>query len=164
MKQFSNVLLRVLELLMTMGLLGIVMIVILQVMLASFHSSLTGANEIITKLFAYLTSIGAATVLGRREHIAITFGVEKMPLGVARFVESLGLLCVAMLNVVVVVYSVRWISVTGDYRMPTTQLPRIVAQCSIPAGCALAAFFCGVRIGELLTGNSEASATGANGP
>ena len=63
-----------------------------------------------------------------------------------RMIEVGGLLAVALLNAIVVGYSLHWIAVTGYYLMPTTQLPRIVAQLSVPIGSALAVAFCVTRI------------------
>lgn len=150
MNRVSVFLIRVLEFAMALVLLAIAGTVVLQVILSScFNSSITGANEIITKLFVYVTAIGAAVAIGKREHIEITFATDGLSPIAQRGVERLGLLAVAALNVVVVAYSFHWIRITGDYLMPTTQLPRIVAQLSIPIGSAIAVLFCLVRFFSL---------------
>jgi TRAP-type C4-dicarboxylate transport system permease small subunit len=132
---------------MAVGLFVIAATVVLQVILSNcFNSSITGANEIITKLFVYVTTIGAAVAVGKREHIAITFATDRMPTNLRRLVEILGLFLVAVLNMVVVAYSIHWIRITGHYLMPTTQLPRFVAQLSVPIGSAIAILFCLVRM------------------
>lgn len=147
MKRFTSTLLHLLETLTAMGLLMIAATVVLQVILSScFNSSITGANEIITKLFVYTTAVGSAIAVGKREHIAITFATESMPPWLAKLTEWLGLTLVAILNLVVVAYSFHWISVTGEYLMPTTQLPRYFVQVAIPIGSFLAAAFCILRL------------------
>lgn len=146
MNSVSRALIRILELVMAAGLFGIAATVVLQVILSScFNSSVTGANEVITKLFVYVTAIGAAVAVGKREHISITFATERLPGRFQRTIELLELLLVAVLNLTVVVYSFHWIAVTGHYLMPTTQLPRVVAQLSVPLGSILAVSFCVIR-------------------
>lgn len=120
-----------------------------------FNSSITGANELITVLFVYTTSIGAAVALGKREHIAIPAVVERLPKRLRGTIDALGLLLVAGLNVVVAWQSATWISVTGDFLMPTTGAPRAVAQLSIPLGCGLASLWCVLRLLLGLVGDEE---------
>ena len=147
MKRFVSGLERVLEFAMAVGLLVIAATVVLQVVLnAGFDSSLTGANELITKLFVYVTAIGAAVATSRDEHISITVATERFSVDVQCRIHQLKLLLLACLNAVVVIYSVHWIDVTGHYLMPTTQLPRFVAQLSIPFGAVLAVMFCVARL------------------
>ena len=153
MNRFCSKLSHLLSAALAVGLLSISAIVVLQVILSSlFNSSITGANEIITKLFVYLTAIGSAVAVDRNEHIAITVTTERMPPQTRRLARGLNLSLVAILNLVVIVYSVHWIDVTGHYLMPTTQLPRILAQLSVPIGSALAVLFC---VARLLTLRSE---------
>ncbi len=130
------------------------MTVVVQVILNSvFNSSITGANEIITKLFVYVTAIGAAVAVGRGEHIAITVVLDQMSPLRKRVLRSLNLILVALLNVVVVAYSVHWINITGHFLMPTTQLPRVVAQLAVPVGSALAVVFCFAQLMNVGRGN-----------
>jgi len=81
-KTIESILTKMLEGLLAICFLAIVTIVITLVVLRyAFNSSITGANEVITILFVYTTSLGAAVAVGRREHISITFAVECLPLG-----------------------------------------------------------------------------------
>ena len=147
MKKLETIIIRVLETLISLGILAILVIVVVQVVLSScFGSSITGANEIVTKLFVYVTSVGAAVAVGREEHVAIKFATDALPRSGRRATEILALVLVAILNMVVVVYSVHWIRVTGHYLMPTTQLPRMLAQFSQPIGSSLAVVFCLLRL------------------
>ena len=114
-----------------------------------FNSSITGANEVITILFVYTTAIGAAVTVGRGEHISISFAVDRLPPRMRRYSDSLALILIAMLNGTMVIYSLGWIEITGDYLMPTTGLPRMFAQACVPLGCGLAVFYC---IAKLITG------------
>jgi len=147
MKRFVSGLERALEFAMAAGLLVISVTVVLQVVLsAGFNSSLTGANELITKLFVYVTAIGAAVAASRDEHISITVATERFSVDTQRRIHQLRLLLLVCLNAVIVAYSMHWMDVTGHYLMPTTQLPRFVAQLSIPVGATLAVMFCLVRL------------------
>ena len=129
MTRSCRFLLGALESCVAIALLAIAVTVVVQVALSSlFNSSITGANEVITILFVYLTAIGAAVAIGRREHIAITLVADSMSAPMRRALERVEICLVALLNLTIVLYCVHWISVTGDYLMPTTQLPRFIAQ------------------------------------
>ena len=137
---------RTLEVLAALGLFAILLTVVVQVLLSSlFNSSLTGANELITKLFVYVTAIGAAVAVGRGEHIAISVVTDRMSGGQQRIVERLNVVLVGLLNLTVLLYSFHWIAVTGHFLMPTTQLPRAIAQIAIPIGAGVSLLFCVLR-------------------
>ena len=59
-------------------------------------------------------------------------------------------------------YSVEWIRTTGGFLMPSTELPRVVAQLSVPIGSGLAVVYCLLRLLDGLTGQSTAG--GGSGP
>ena len=147
MKNFETLLTRTLEFVLAMFLLAIATIVVTLVVLRYlFSSSITGANELVTILFVYTTAIGAAVAIGRREHIAIAFVSDALPLGAQRLAGIVALTVVAIFNSVVLGYSIGWIRITGDYLMPATGLPRVVAQVSVPLGCGLAVVYCFFRL------------------
>ena len=156
MKKFEKILTHILEGVIAVSFLGIfVLVVMLVVLRYLFNSSITGANEIIMVLFVYTTAIGAAVVLGKREHIAITFAVERLPINWQKVVDTAGLLLIALLNGVMLWYSVEWIQATGSFLMPSTGLPRVVAQLCIPIGCGLAVLFCMLKLIGALTDEKE---------
>ena len=64
---------------------------------------------------------------------------------------------VAAINAIMVWFSFHWISITGDYLMPSTGLPRIVAQLSIPLGCGLATLYCLTKVFTLKNDKEVAS-------
>ncbi len=137
---------KVLEGLLACCFLTIFVLVVLQVFLRYvLNTSITGANEIIVILFVYTTAIGGALAAGRGEHIALTFATEALPKKIQQTLARICLLLVASINGVMVWYSLHWIGVTGGYLMPSTGLPRIVAQISIPIGCGLATLYCVVK-------------------
>jgi TRAP-type C4-dicarboxylate transport system permease small subunit len=72
-----------------------------------------------------------------------------------RVLQILNLLFVALLNGIVGAYSVHWINITGHFLMPTTQLPRLVAQLSIPVGSVLAVVFCFAQLVQLRNGDAR---------
>jgi TRAP-type C4-dicarboxylate transport system permease small subunit len=161
-RRVEAVLTRVLEGLAALGFLVMLVVVIVLVLLRYvFNSSITGANELITVVFVYCTAIGAAIAVGRREHIAIPAVVERLPKTPRKVVDALGLLLVGGLNAALTWQSVTWIEVTGDFLMPSTELPRVVAQLSVPLGCGLASLWCVLRLVLALAGDEELGEVGA---
>ncbi len=147
MTKLEAILNRALEFVLAMCLLAIATIVVTLVVLRYvFNSSITGANEMVTILFVYSTALGAALLIGKRQHIAIPFAVEALPLHLQKAVDIAGLVLVAVLNAVMLGYSIGWIRITGEYLMPSTGLPRAAVQLSIPLGCGLAFVYCLLRI------------------
>ena len=115
-----------------------------------WNTSVTGANELIVILFVYTTALGAALGIAKGEHLAIVFLIDKLPPRGRRGVDGIRVALVGLINAIALVYSVRWIAVTGHYLMPSTGLPRWVAQLSIPLGCSLGLLFAGMHLVRLL--------------
>ncbi len=156
MKNIDTLLTRALGFVLAMFLLAIATIVVTLVVLRYlFNSSITGANEIITVLFVYTTAIGSAVAVGKGEHIAIRIAVERLPDHLQKIPHAMDLLLVALINGIALGYGVVWIRATGSFLMPSTGLPRIVAQLSIPVGCGLAVLYCGLQLLFALTGRQE---------
>ncbi len=153
----ESVLTHVLEAVVAVCFVAILALVVTLVVLRYvFNSSITGANELITVLFVYTTAIGAAVAVGRHEHIAVTFAVERLPPRLRRVTDGLGLALIALINAVLVWESLRWIRDTGAFLMPSTGLPRAVAQLSVPVGCGFAVVYCLIRLLLLATGKELA--------
>ena len=106
-----------------------------------FNTSITGANELITVLFVYTTAIGAALAIGRREDISIVAIIDRLDIRRRRWADIFGLLSLAALNIAVCAYGLVWIDTTGNFLMPSTELPRVVAQFSIPLGSGLSVLY-----------------------
>lgn len=156
MNRLSVTLTRVLESIAAVLLLAIAAIVVAQVFLRYGRSeSITGANEMITILFIYMSTIGAAVAVGRWEHIAITMAVDSFSPAASRALRVFAIACVAFLNAALVFYSVGWIRITGNFLMPTTELPRRVVQLSVPVGCTLAVLLCACLLLESRRAQSE---------
>lgn len=161
MKKLERVLTHILEGVVTLCFLAIfVLVVTLVVLRYAFNSSITGANEIITVLFVYTTAIGSAVAVGKGEHIAIRIAVERLPDRLQKIPYAMDLLLVALINGVALGYGVVWIRATGRFLMPSTGLPRIVAQLSIPIGCGLAVLYCGMKFLNALTDHEEPGPAG----
>lgn len=143
MKRFHTKLTYFLEGLICISFLSLFVMVILLVGLRYiFNSSISGANEIITILFIYTTSIGSAIAVGQRSHISINILEDKLSQGSAKYLAKLQLALVGLINFIIAWFSLTWISQTGDNLMPTLGATRSVVQISIPLGCGLAALYC----------------------
>jgi TRAP-type C4-dicarboxylate transport system permease small subunit len=138
------------------------MTVTLVVLRYVFNSSIMGGNELIEYLFIYTSAIGAAAALARREHISITYFIDKLPAVARRVVQVTGFLLVAVINAAVVFYSIPWIRATGAFESPVLRLPDRLIQLIVPIGSGLAIVFCLCHILLLLGGQSE-PAEGAAG-
>jgi C4-dicarboxylate transporter DctQ subunit len=120
-----------------------------------FNTSIIGANEVITILFVYTTSIGSALAVKKREHITIPFLVNFLPPKARRWIDVIGLSLILLINGVMLFYSLSWIKTTGNFLMPATGWPRMTAQLCIPFGCGLSVLYCLALIVNVLTESTD---------
>ncbi len=122
------------------------MIAVLVVLRYMFGTTIIGGNEATIVAFIYTTAIGASIAIMRDEHIAIDFFVEKLSTRWQERLLNLRIVLLAIVNLVIVVYSIQWIQRTGGFLMPTLGVPQLVAQLSVPLGSSLSAMYCIVRL------------------
>ena len=126
-----------------------------------FGSTIVGGNELIVVLFIYTTAIGAAVAVSRKEHIAINFLVDRLPVGSRKILEISGFALIALINAVMVWYSLTiWIPLTGRFILPALQLPQGYAQAAVPIGCGLVALSSLLHMALLLAGKEGAGSLG----
>ncbi|MCH8069622.1 MAG: TRAP transporter small permease [Candidatus Marinimicrobia bacterium] len=120
----------------------IILVITLVVLRYGFNTTIVGGNELIVILFIYTSAIGAAIIIGKKEHIAITYFVDKLPPQLKKLVDIFNLLMIALLNGVMIVYSIPWISKTGNYLTAVLGIPQIFSQIIVPIGCFMAILYC----------------------
>lgn len=120
----------------------IILVITLVVLRYGFNTTIVGGNELIVILFIYTSAIGAAVIIGKKEHIAITYFVDKLPPQLKRLVDIINLLMIALLNGAMIAYSIPWISKTGNYVTAILGIPQIYSQIIVPIGCAIAILYC----------------------
>jgi len=156
MKRFESVLVKALELAFSVCLLLMFALIVLQVTLRyGFNSSVSGANELATILFGYTSALGIAVAFARREHMAISWFVMRLSPSKRKVVDGIGLVLLAILNVVIFGYSIKWIGTTGTGMIPVLQVPRWTSQIAIPIGTGASALFCFTKLYLGLRGAEE---------
>jgi len=142
-QRFKRILLIILQGIITGFFFIILMLTILLVILRyGFNTAIIGGNEAMEYLFIYTTAIGAAVALGKREHIKITYFVDKLPLAVKGVVNALDLILIGFINGVMIWYSVPWIKSVGSFESPVLRIPNRIIQASVPIGCGLVILCC----------------------
>jgi len=119
-----------------------------------FKTSIMGTNEIITMLFVYCSALGAAILVRQREHIKISFFVNKLSTGARRIVLTINYILISVLNAVFFYMSLGWIKSIWTFKSPMTQIPFWVKRIPIPIGCGLVILYCLYNI-YLIYANSE---------
>ncbi|MBN2322451.1 MAG: TRAP transporter small permease [Spirochaetes bacterium] len=156
-----EILSAVLEVAITVFFFAILALTIVLVILRyGFNETIIGGNEVMEYLFIYTTAIGAAVALGRREHIKITWFVDKLSRRARPFVDVLGFLFIAFINAVMIVYSIPWIRTVGGFESPVLRLPNRTIQLIIPIGCGLVILYCLYHILNAITDGSGTSKEG----
>ena len=102
-ERFTRILLVILDSVITFFFSVIFTLTVLLVVLRYvFNTAIIGGNEAMEYLFIYTTAIGAAVALGRRDHIKITYFVDKLPGGVRRVVDVSDLIMIGFINGVMI--------------------------------------------------------------
>ena len=118
-----------------------VLIIVLVILRYFFNSSVPGGPEALRFAFIYTTFIGAAVLVGRREHIAIHIVINKFPEPIRRALDLLVHLLIVALHIYLLVLSFRWIAVTGGNMAEELKFPLRYVQIALPIGCGLAALY-----------------------
>jgi TRAP-type C4-dicarboxylate transport system permease small subunit len=127
--------------------------IILVVLRYGFNASIMGGNELIEYLFIYTTAVGAAVALAKREHIKITWFIDKLRPAARRIVDAVALLLVGFINAVMIFYSVPWIRAVGGFESPVLRLPNRTIQLIVPIGCGLVILYCAFHAVLVLGGS-----------
>jgi TRAP-type C4-dicarboxylate transport system permease small subunit len=147
MKRLEELLVRTLEVSFSICFLVMFVLVVTQVSLRyGLNESIGGANELATILFAYTSALGIAVGIAKRDHMAISWFTERFPPGVRKVVDVLGLVLLAILNLVIFWYSLRWIDITGSRMISVLHVPRWTAQIAIPIGTGASTVFCLIKL------------------
>jgi TRAP-type C4-dicarboxylate transport system permease small subunit len=142
-QRFKRILVIMLQGIITVFFFIILILTILLVILRyGFNTAIIGGNEAVEYLFIYTTAIGAAVALGKREHIKITYFVDKLPLAVKGVVNVLDLILIGFINGVMIWYSIPWIKSVGSFESPVLRIPNRIVQASVPIGCGLVILCC----------------------
>lgn len=156
MKRVEQILVRGLEISFSICFLVMFALVVTQVALRyGFNESIGGANELATILFAYTSALGIAVGIAKRDHMAISWFTERLGPTPRRIFDVFGLILLAVLNIVIFWYSLRWIDITGSRMISVLQVPRWTAQIAIPIGTGASAVFCFIKLWLGFRGDEE---------
>jgi TRAP-type C4-dicarboxylate transport system permease small subunit len=133
----------------------ITLVITLVILRYGLNTTIIGANEFVVILFIYTSAIGAAIIIGEKEHIAINYFIDKLPVSIRKAVDINNLILIAFLNGVMIWYSIRWIRITGEYLTAVLRIQQAYAQIIIPVGCGIAIFYCINHIILILISNKE---------
>lgn len=141
--RIERVLTRILEGIVVLCFFCIIILIITLVILRyGFNTTIIGGNEFVVILFIYTSALGAAVIIGKKEHIAITYFIDKLPLSLRKVVDIFGFLSIAFINGVMIRYSIPWISKTGSYLSAVLRIPQVYVQIVVPIGCGAAILYC----------------------
>jgi TRAP-type C4-dicarboxylate transport system permease small subunit len=155
-KRLERILVRALEITFCVCFLIMFVLIVTQVALRyGFNESIGGANELATILFAYTSALGIAVGIAKRDHMAISWFTERLPPRSRKVIDVIGLILLALINIVIFWYSLRWIGITGSRMISVLQVPRWTAQIAIPIGTGASVVFCFIKLWLGLRGDEE---------
>jgi TRAP-type C4-dicarboxylate transport system permease small subunit len=155
-KRLEGLLVRTLEFVFCNCFFVMFALIVTQVALRyGFNESIGGANEFATILFAYTSALGIAVGIAKRDHMAISWFTERLSPTSRKVIDVIGLTLLALLNIVIFWYSLRWISITGGRMISVLQVPRWTAQIAIPIGTGTSVIFCCIKLWLGFRGDEE---------
>lgn len=141
--KIENIFTRLLIGIVALCFLSIVILVVTLVFLRyGFNATIIGANEFVVILFIYTSVIGSAIVIEKKEHIAITYFIDKLSPAKRKIIDVINYLLIIFFNLVMIYYSFNWINVTGNYLTAILQIEQIFAQIIVPIGCGITILYC----------------------
>jgi TRAP-type C4-dicarboxylate transport system permease small subunit len=156
-RRAMDLLARILETFITLCFFVILTLTIVLVVLRyGFNASIMGGNELMEYLFIYTTAIGAAVALAKREHIRITWFIDRLAPLPRRVIDTVGFLLIGFINAAMIYYSVPWIRAVGGFESPVLRLPNRTIQLIVPIGCGLVILYCAYHILLVLSGHPGA--------
>jgi len=156
MKRLERILVRALEFTFCVCFLIMFVLIVTQVALRyGFNESIGGANELATILFAYTSALGIAVGIAKRDHMAISWFTERLPPRSRKVIDVIGLILLALINIIIFWYSLRWIGITGSRMISVLQVPRWTAQIAIPIGTGTSVVFCFIKLWLGFRGDEE---------
>ena len=69
-----------------------------------------------------------------------------------RVTDILGFLLIALINGVMIYYSIPWIRTVGGFESPVLRLPNRLIQIIVPIGCTLVILYCVYHIVKVILG------------
>ena len=141
--KIENIFTRLLIGIIALCFLSIVILIVTLVFLRyGFNTTIVGANEFVVILFIYTSVIGSAIVIGKKEHIAITYFIDKFSPAKRKIIDVINNLLIVLFNGVMIYYSFNWIEITGNYLTAILQIKQLFAQIVVPIGCGITIFYC----------------------
>lgn len=121
--------------------LGMVAILVVQVISRSiFQSSLSWSEELARYMFIWLIFLCLGAVTLRGEHIAIDMATQRLPLPARRVVTQIGLVIMAIVNVVILLKAFQLAYIIQDLGQasPALNLPMWTVYAAVPIGLTIA--------------------------
>jgi len=115
--------------------------IILTILRYVFRTSIHGGPEIVRFCFIYTSFMGAAVLLGRREHVMIDGLIKRLPSLAYKGLRILSHVLVATLHGLLLYHSFRWISVVGGHPSDILRIPMWTIQISLQICCGMSMFF-----------------------
>ncbi len=133
---------KVLEALIALVFLAMfVLIAVLVIQRYLFSSGLFGGDELLEYLFIYTSTIGAAVVLARREHVGIPVFWQRMKPWARKAFDTTNHLVIMVLNVYMLILSQKWIAGVGGSLSTMLRIPMWVVEIALPIGCGLTVLY-----------------------
>lgn len=143
LKKFDRFIIRSLEWIITVFFIIIFLLIFFLVLLRyGFKTSIMGTYEIITMLFVYCSALGTAILVREKEHIKISFFVNKLSVGTKKIVLTIDYVLIGALNSVFFYMSLGWIKSIWTFRSPITKIPYWVRRIPIPICSGLVILYC----------------------
>lgn len=138
MLKIGRILHRVCEILLVLVLSAMAVAVFLQVLHRYvLHLPLFWTEEFARYCLVWGSLLGAAVALKNKEHIAVTFFLERFPGGLARRLTLLARLSVALILCVMTWGGIRLVLVTSAQISPALRIPMAVPYLALPFGSAV---------------------------
>ncbi|WP_240776258.1 TRAP transporter small permease [Nitrincola alkalilacustris] len=141
----------ILQPVVVLGMLALIGVITLQIISRVFFNAVPWTEEIARFLLIWITFLGAALAFQRGRHIAVTFVVDTLPLGIKKVARILACLIIIgfMLSLVIIGYE--YMQVQSFQKSPSLRWSMYYVYAIMPISAALMLFYALIDLLELVT-------------
>ena len=141
-KKYEKCFTRYIDIVMTSCFIILFFIIFLLVLLRYiFNASIFGGAEVSTILFIYSTAIGASLLYRERNHIRISFFLEKLPHKFSKTFIIFSYVCNLFFHSMLIYYAIHWVRVTGGSKTTILGIPYWVQESSVFVYAGITIFY-----------------------
>lgn len=143
LKKIDKVISVILSSLVAIIAIGIIATVFMRYL---FGLSYNFVEEFLTICFASVIFMGSAICVREKQHISITYFVDKLPKKKKIISDIFVMVCIIAVSLIMFIYSIKWINAVGSTVSPSSGIRMGIFYSIVPISSLITIFYCVIDI------------------